>query len=270
MKAWHLDAKSFGEFRKLLLAAYPSLKIQIEDGRVYARGLLTLWSVDGAKQIDRYQIELEFGPKYPRTPPIVREIGGRIPRIDDRHVTTKTGEACLFLGDEAFKYYSPAQSIVDFMRGPVENFFLSQTYFEKVGSWPTGQRPHGAHGILEFYREELGAVEPIVVANCLAYLACPNGSHRRPCYCGSGQQLRDCHFEKFEELRAKIPPATAGVSHQKMVAFIGRSDKIAQLILRCVKQTVQGGNRGAGTQTGANRVLTEPAEPASTELDQQQ
>lgn len=214
MKPWYrTHPVLFDEFKQALAVEYPSLHASIEGGRVVVRG--TLFLRGNGIEIDHYQIEIEVPNSFPRDLPVVREVGGRIPRIQDRHVEPENGRACVLLPDERHKYFPVGASLIDFIRGPVENFFLSQTYFEKTGKWLSEQWAHGLEGIVEYYAQILGTENRVVIGTCLRYLARKDLKGHWDCYCGSGKRLRDCHLEQLRELRARWPASGRKISRRR-------------------------------------------------------
>jgi hypothetical protein len=138
--------------------------------------------------------------------PVVREIGGRIPRIDDRHISTD-GTACLLVPEEWL--LAGAQSLRAFLDGPIKNFFLGRLLVEAGKPWPFGQRSHGYEGLLEAYMELLVIDDPTRVTayfDCLrrnaikGHIECPRGSNKR---------LRYCHRAELQELAKRIPQHVA-------------------------------------------------------------
>jgi hypothetical protein len=70
---------------------YKWLHLHLDQGTVRIRGTIPVPE-------DRYRIEILFLNDYPLTLPQVRETGGRIPHISDRHVNPRTEQhACVFL-----------------------------------------------------------------------------------------------------------------------------------------------------------------------------
>jgi hypothetical protein len=213
MKPWHrADPARFEEFKRLLAAQYPTLHVHLERGRVFVRGTLLLR--EAGVEIDHYQIELEIPDRFPEDLPIVREVGGGLPKIADRHFNPENSEACVLLPDERYKYLSEDISIIDFIKGPVENFFLSQTYYDRTGKWLNEPWPHAAEGIREYYGELLGTTDDRIISTCVQYLSRKTLKGHWPCYCGSGKPLRYCHLETIRDLRSKISQRVASKSLQ--------------------------------------------------------
>lgn len=216
MKPWYqADPEGFEAFKKTLAVEYPTLHVYVERGRVFVRG--TLFLHDGKTEIDHYQIELEIPGSFPDALPKLREVGGRVPRIADRHIDPETGDACPLLPDQRHEFFPKAMSVLGFIKGPVENFFLLQTYYEKKKSWPNEQWGHGAKGIVAYYREVFGTSDEHVVTTGLRYLARKKLKGHWPCYCGSGEPLRRCHLELIACLRDQIPRKVASQSLDRVL-----------------------------------------------------
>lgn len=177
------------------------LHLHLSEGTARIRGMLPVPS-------DRYSVEIIFLDEYPLTLPQVRETGGRIPHISDRHVNPSDGTACVCIPDEWF-IHRPDSSFLTFLRGPVYNYFLSQKAFEVSGQWPFGERRHGVDGILDFYQECLGTNNPYVIKSYLELFTKHTVKGHWDCPCGSGIRIRNCHHEKIATLRRKLPPHIA-------------------------------------------------------------
>lgn len=203
-----------GKERVDVEAAYPDLHFHIENGRITLRGTFRI--VFEGEVLDRYAIEIEIPPSYPRSIPIVREIGGRIPHASDFHVNPTDGTCCVILPDERWKVWPIGSSLLAFLNGPVRNFFLGQSLVELGGPWPFGQWGHGAGGIREYYSDLLGTSDVKVI---LRYLDCMGKKKMKghwSCPCGSGKRLRECHWEFVQDLMTKIPRRVAMDSLNKV------------------------------------------------------
>lgn len=190
-----------------LKSEFRSLRLFTDNGVVFVRGALPITSNDGT-ELDRFLIEIELPGDFPKTVPTVRETGGKIPRTPDRHINPD-GTACLFVRDEAWKYWNRDTSLIDFIKGPIHQFFLGQIFFSERNTWPFGQRSHFAQGVAEYYFEELNTSNLQVVIQFLKLLRAANVDHRASCYCGSLKRLKDCHILKVLDMRGKITTAVA-------------------------------------------------------------
>jgi len=213
---WHrCDADGYECEKTELRRAYPSLHFFPDNNQVTLRGGFPVTLNDLV--LDRYQLEIIVPAAYPTSIPEVREIGGRIPRIADRHIGPDSGNACLFVEEETSVYFPPGSTLLQFLQGPVNCFFVGQLYFEEFGTWPFSERSHGWKGIVEFYSEKLGTSN---IKTILAYVDClrqPAVKGHWDCPCGSGKRLRNCHFEQIIKLRSMIPNDIAERSYDRIL-----------------------------------------------------
>lgn len=217
MKAWPLQQPELlASVREAVERHLPTLHLALDGGTVFLRGSLAVTDPESGAVLRRYQVELEFPADYPKADPIVREIGGAIPKTDMRHFNPD-GSACLFLPDARFRACPKDCSIDQFVNGPVRAFFLWQAHYEITGRVPaSGEWQHGAVGILQFYFEELSTDDARVVLRFLECLAAKKVKPLRACYCGSGRKLRDCHLAAVYTYRERIPRQTARLSRESI------------------------------------------------------
>jgi hypothetical protein len=161
-------------------------------------------TLSGNLSIDYYLIEIELAATFPKELPIVREIGHRIPRIADRHMFAD-GTACLFVQEDWWLSHPNGYSLLEFLDGPVRNFFVGQSMYDLGLGWPFGDRSHGIKGILECYAELTDAPNLAIAEGYLKLLAQEKFKGHHECPCGSGKKLRHCHQPMLMELRSKIP-----------------------------------------------------------------
>jgi hypothetical protein len=183
-------------------AHFPELRFVVENDLVYVRGNFAV--MFKGQVLDRYSVELQLARNHPTGLPVVREIGRRIPRRDDRHIVTADGTACVLIPDERWRLWPVGSPLLKFLTGPLHSFFLAQSMFEEGEPWPFGQWAHGAKGIFQFYRELLTTSDLRVITTYLEYLTAKKVKGHWPCPCRSGKKLRDCHFEQIKDLRKKI------------------------------------------------------------------
>lgn len=188
-------------------ARHPLLRVLEEQGSVIVIGTIEV-RADSAV-IDHFRIKVVLPGNYPDDLPTVFEIGGRLKKIADRHFNTRDESACLFLTDERWKHWPKGAPLSDFLSGPVNQFFLSQIWFDLHGTWIFGERAHAEEGIRQYYQEELGFSEPKKLKIALSYLTNKLIKGHWACPCGSGNVLRKCHGDKLRELQTKITPQQA-------------------------------------------------------------
>lgn len=146
---------------------------------------------------------MKFPEDFPYRAPTVRETAGRIPLTLDRHVIPKTGDCCIQVPDEWF-LIDDSKSIVNFLNGPVRNYFLGQSLVETGEPWPFGERSHGVKGIYESYADILGISDPGEIRRYIAYLSKSVVKRHWDCPCGSGKRLRNCHLAQLRSLQSKV------------------------------------------------------------------
>ena len=195
--------------RRQLQDTYPDLHLRLRGNLMVAEGIFPL--VDGGRVIDRYRIEVDLPPTYPRGLPVLREVGGRIPTDADRHVE-EDGRACVFLPDEFCYRYPDGMGLLEFLTGPVQGFLVGQSLVDRGQPWPQGERGHGAAGVLEFYGPLVGVDDAAVIERYVAALACNELPGHLACPCGSGKRVRNCHLGFLMSLRERIPVRVADVS----------------------------------------------------------
>jgi len=219
-KAWYRrEPELYKEIWKAVQDTYPELSFIERDSDVLVAGYYVLF--EGSQVYDRYLIEVEMPTESPKGLPIVREIGGRIPRESDRHMEA-AGKACIVLPD-AFWYEHPkGMSLLDFLDGPVRGFFAGQSLIELgiKDPWPVGQWGHVHVGIIDFYSGVFGTKDPEVICRYLNLLKRGTIKTRRPCPCGSGIMLQKCHLELINALRSRIPRDVAAKSEEGLLKFL--------------------------------------------------
>ena len=200
------------DVRLVLTCCQPELYAVQEGREIVVRGKYQLHervaTPGTAPPICRYDVHIRLVTDFPKTEPRVFEVGGRIPREIDRHVSWD-GTCCLTVW-EVWLATAPDVSFEAFLTGPAYEFFLSQFYYEINGEWPFGEWSHFQKGFEEACAEVLGL--PDEENQLYAYLEVL--SKQRPkghwsCPCGSGKRLRDCHREGVMALHEKIPPPLA-------------------------------------------------------------
>lgn len=209
-KPWHSSNPDYFEQEKQAVQAeYPDLCFRLEGNLVLVDGDFPL-VVEG-KVRDRYSIEISLAGDHPKSLPIVRETAGRIPRTSDRHMNGD-GTACILLADERWRSWPVGAPLVDFLNGPLRNYFICQSVVESGYPWPMEELGHGKEGICTYYGELLGTDDINVIGDYIACLTAKQVKGHWPCPCGSGKRLRNCHLAHVVELRTKISQADASRS----------------------------------------------------------
>ena len=212
---WHRANPALFEKEKTEVeAAHPNLHFEVVNDVVLVRGTFPIAFEENGLASDLIEIEL---PKdYPKSIPIARETDGRIPRTADRHMNPADGTACVLLPDERWRVWPHGSRLLQFLDGPVRNFFLGQSLVELGDPWPFGQWGHGANGIREYYAELVGTDDIRVITGYLDCLSKKKIKGHWPCPCRSGKRLRDCHWALVQDLTTKIPRRVVAESCEKL------------------------------------------------------
>lgn len=228
IKPWFKrQPKLLEAIRKDLEARYPDLRLLEESDTVFVRGSFPI--AHEGHVLDRFQIEVEFPLDYPDRLPWVRETLGRIPHILDRHVLPTSGTACLFVDESWLLSVGGDPSFLEFLDGPVRNFFLGQALVEAGKDWPFGERTHGLEGLLQAYGEWFGTEDEAVILRYLEYLSKKKFKGHWECPCGSGEKLRKCHLEEVRGLQARIPQRLVKLALERLRhAQRGRDEALAK------------------------------------------
>ncbi len=220
MKIWHQNNPSLlKQLRDQLNDFYPSLHVYIEHQTVFIRGNFPIYDQRKIKVIDGFKVEIMIPNSFPEDMPIVRETGGRIPKIADRHFYPD-GRACLFMPEERYKFFPAGITILQFVEGPVKSFFIGQISYEETGKWIFGQRAHGEKGVIDYYKAILDTTDKGIITRFLIYLCKDKVKGHWICYCNSGKKMRNCHFQKLLDTRKLIRPKDANLSLEVMLRNI--------------------------------------------------
>jgi len=195
--------------RHELAEHHPDLHLSIIRGTAQIRGSFVV--SDAGRALARFAIEIDIPHDYPRGVPVVREVGGHVPRTADFHVNAG-GSACLFLPEERWRVWPEGSSMLTFLDGPMRHFFIGQALKALGEDWPFGERTHGIEGALEYCKDVLQSDDEAFVNACLAMLSQPGFKGFRghwPCPCESGLRIRECHPGLLADMHEKIPAARA-------------------------------------------------------------
>lgn len=218
-KWWTEDAGRLAELERQLHAHAPRLRLIVTEDALIATGVYELRQ--GGVVIDRYSVFLAFEDS-PDLPPKVWETGGRIPKIEDRHIGKMDGACCIEVWGERFARTGDA-SLDGFLAVPFRNYFLGQTHFERRGTWPFDERSHGLPGMVEAYAELL-KVEPKleIVGKALELAAIPIWKGHWRCPCG-GAALRTCCGPRLAEARSALTARSIPMLLDNLRALVKRT-----------------------------------------------
>jgi len=189
------------ELQNDLKLEYPDFTVCSTDAKIYIRGAFPV--LHEGTILDRYQIEIAWSDGDTEVP-VLRETGGRIPWIADRHMSVG-GIAWLFVPEEWLLRSREERTVIHYLDGPVRNYFLWQSLYDRGETPPWKDRAHFTSGLLEAYGEMVGMEGESAIRCCLQYLSKEQIKGHWPCPCGSRKRTRDCHLTHLRELQSKIP-----------------------------------------------------------------
>lgn len=195
----------FDDFANTLADIQPYLQVVGHENVFMASGYFELRGVEGI--IDYYQVEIAVSTSYPDAEPKVMETGNRIhPRVKEMHINLD-GTCCYGVW-EVWLAESDDWSIQSFFNGPLQDYFLSQWYYEKKNIWPLGCWSHGRKGIFEACKGALGLQDNApdeIVFSYLGMLSRPKIKKNWACPCGSNEKIENCHYNELILLRKNVP-----------------------------------------------------------------
>lgn len=201
------------EIKHVIAIDQPELEAAIYDKSVIVKGKYHLQPKAGDNlslgSLDKFDIEIVFDSNFPETEPVVREVGGKIPRSAQYHINDQSGTCCLEVW-EVWLANNPNADVKSFFEAPLRNFFLGQIFYKENGRFPFGEHDHYEEGRLAAYSELLECDEKKeTITNYLRTLTFSPPRGHWLCPCESGLKIRNCCFDKFLPLGEKIPPALA-------------------------------------------------------------
>lgn len=202
MNKWHTEDPAFlNAIEAEVENNFNGLRVVIIDQKIFIKGRFEVFE-DGVRY-DTYGISVELSDDHPQNLPRVFETNGRIPKKARRHVN-EDGSACLFVPFETRIYWPNPRSIGSFLGGPVNAYFYGQSYFEKTGKYPFGERDHDIVGVFEAIRDHSGMNNLAQALSVFDLLKKHEMKGHWLCPCGSQMILRRCHLEKIDTLKEMI------------------------------------------------------------------
>jgi hypothetical protein len=214
--------ESDAEIVAALEAGWPSLRLAVGDGQRVIKGAFNV--EHEGRFLAGFQIEILLDVKDVLGLPTVKEVGGRIPRVPERHINSADGSACLYLPEDLAVRCREPFDILGFLNGPVRAYFLGQAGVELGVPFPLGEWGHGAEGMKQLLTELLGFDD---ITTCIKVLDALSGKVVKghwSCPCGSNRKLRDCHESHIRRLHGQLTRSTARfLAERARVHFPGKS-----------------------------------------------
>jgi len=194
-EAWGVD-ELLRVFREL------SLRPDVGDGLIIAGDLE--FSAGGRKHerlTDAYAVRIKVPNNFPRRLPRVYETGGRIP--EDFH---KLSDQALCLGAMVRLRLAVGRkpTLLEYVNNCVVPYLYGYTYYLKHGKLPFGELGHEDEDIVadlqRLFRVDSGekALRLLMLGGLERHKA-----NRRPCPCGTGLRVGECHHLQLNRLRQR-------------------------------------------------------------------
>ena len=173
-----------------LLRKYPGLRLRPtvnEDLRI-AGTLEFSAQAPGHEYItDQYEIAMSVASSFPQSAPVVREVGGRVPK--DFHKMTG-GELCLGSPTRLRLILSETSSLLCFIERCVVPYLYGYSLVERGGTLPFGELAHGTKGLREDLADLVGFTDERILDQFVRLISLKKRhANKRGCPCGSGLRL---------------------------------------------------------------------------------
>jgi len=188
-----------------LLDKYPELRLRpTERGYTTIAGSFefTAQARGQGPIADCYEISISVPPDYPRTPPLVRETGGRIPRdyhkLDDGHL-------CLGSPTRLRLILAETPKLLSFVERCVVPYLYGYSLVESGSAPPFGELAHGFRGWRDDLADLLGTDDDHALLGFIRALTLRKRiANKMPCPCGTGLRVGRCHNRRLNLLREKL------------------------------------------------------------------
>lgn len=108
----------------------------------------------------------------------------------------KDNSTCVATIGEIVQFLIQNPYISDYIDKFVNSFLFTVDWYCEYETYPFGEREHGYKGLFSYYKRDWGLnLEQFKKMSFLVY----NKTYRghSPCFCDSGEKLRNCHGEKI-------------------------------------------------------------------------
>lgn len=191
------------QLQRELAPGQPMLHVVTDGEGLKLRGSFVI--EHEGRELDRFAVEIDLSPMRDGELPTVKEIGGRIPWTEDRHINSD-GSACVCLPEDYFSNHPGPFDLPLYLDGPVRSFFLGQALVERGDPWPHGEWKHGAEGMAQWAQEFLAALSAERRRAYAKVLESRELKGHVTCPCGSGLRIRACHYRLIQRLRRVLTP----------------------------------------------------------------
>lgn len=172
---------------------YPDLALFFKDEGAMIFGTIAFRRKVADKWIsDVYEISIEIPARYPDEMPETKETGGRVPASFH---TNPGNYLCLEVPNNIQLRFRENPTLLFYIDNFVIDYLTTYTVFRRTGKTPFGERAHGLEGKLQYYEELFQTKDWCVILDYMQMIINQKYRGHRPCFCGSGKKLRDCHRE---------------------------------------------------------------------------
>jgi len=165
---------------------------------------------EGQPQInDTYSLQISIPREFPQRVPMVSEIGGRIPRVNDFHVNGN-GTLCLGSRIRLMARLQAEPTVQGFSKTCIVPYLYAMSLkLMHDQDFIFGELRHGVHGELDDYKELLGLKRnEQVVPALLCLLKKKRIANKMSCPCGCRRRLGKCDFNaSVRKFRNILPKA---------------------------------------------------------------
>ena len=154
---------------------------------------------------DSYKLVIILNKQFPRELPIVKELGEKIPRNNDFHISSD-GSLCLTSPLRILLSLNENPNLIHFSNVFIRPFLFSISCKLRYGAdFMFGELDHGSEGLIEDYSDILGLSTKDQVIKAFELLGMKKrAANKRNCPCGCGKRLGKCSFrKKINNLRKK-------------------------------------------------------------------
>lgn len=215
---YQFSEKEISDIKKL----FPEIELKSLKGIYFWEGIIRFdRTFKDYRIIDVYNLRIIFLDEYPKSIPVVHEIGGRINKIQakykitdlrDIHYNPGTFTACLCVKPMERIKFPDGSTFVDFLDNLVIPYFYGLSYFEENGVWPWEEYSHGGLGLLEYYVDCIKSMSKDDIVSTIKFLRQDRNwkdygkylnkkKSRRMCLCGSGKLFGECHSKAWKGLQ---------------------------------------------------------------------
>lgn len=187
-----------------LLLKYPALRLRpMRGSEVVIEGLIDFSARGVAQEVleGRYQLEIRIPQRFPSLLPQVWEVGQQIATSFHK---LQNGALCLGSETRLRLLLARSSSITSFVDEAVVPYLYGHSYFQRYGTMPFEELPHGREGVVEDLADIFGAPASCVLKFVIAISLRKRVANKTLCPCGNMRRLGRCHHGRVNFLRKHL------------------------------------------------------------------